>query len=151
MVGLTLTWAGLQGDAHWQTLVFGAAVALLLVWLVEVHFATHIQFPRVLRLPGFIIFFIRELLYANLRMAWLVLNPRARVRPGVVAIPLAARTETEITLLANVITLTPGTLSLDVSTDRSTLYIHAIEAGDPAAVRRDTKHGFERRVLELLR
>jgi multicomponent Na+:H+ antiporter subunit E len=75
------------------------------------------------------------------------------MRPGVVAIPLDARTDAEITLLANLITLTPGTLSLDVSSDRRMLYIHVmyIDNDDLEEVRRKIKAGFERRVLEVLR
>ncbi len=59
--------------------------------------------------------------------------------------------DVEITLLANLVTLTPGTLSLDVSEDRSTLFVHAMFVDDPDVLRREIKHGFERRVLELLR
>lgn len=75
------------------------------------------------------------------------------VCPGVVAIPLDARTDVEITLLANLITLTPGSVTLDLSEDRSVLYVHAmyIDDGDVEAYRRSVKEGLERRVLELLR
>jgi multicomponent Na+:H+ antiporter subunit E len=57
----------------------------------------------------------------------------------------------EITFLANLITLTPGTLSLDVSDDRSVLYVHGMFVEDPQQMREQIKNGFERRVLELLR
>jgi multicomponent Na+:H+ antiporter subunit E len=75
------------------------------------------------------------------------------VCPGVVAIPLDARTDAEIVLLANLITLTPGSVSLDLSEDRRVLYVHAmyIDGGDVEAYRRAVKEGLERRVLELLR
>ena len=75
------------------------------------------------------------------------------VCPGVIAIPLDARTDAEITLLANLITLTPGSVSLDLSADRRSLYVHAmyIDGGDIEAYRRSVKEGLERRVLELLR
>ena len=75
------------------------------------------------------------------------------VCPGVVAIPLDARTDVEIALLANLITLTPGSVTLDLSEDRRVLYVHAmyIDGGDVEAYRRSIKEGLERRVLELLR
>ncbi len=75
------------------------------------------------------------------------------VCPGVVGIPLDARTDAEIALLANLITLTPGSVSLDLSEDRRVLYVHAmyIDGGDVEAYRRSVKDGLERRVLELLR
>ncbi len=81
------------------------------------------------------------------------LTEESYVCPGVVAIPLDARTEAEIALLANLITLTPGSVSLDLSEDRSLLYVHAmyIDGGDVEAYRRSVKEKLERRVLELLR
>jgi multicomponent Na+:H+ antiporter subunit E len=99
------------------------------------------------------LFTLWELVLANLRVAYDVLTPRIYSRPGVIGIPLDVRSDAEITLLANLITLTPGTLSLDVSTDRSTLYIHImyIDHDDLDLARRKIKDGFERRVLELLR
>jgi multicomponent Na+:H+ antiporter subunit E len=79
--------------------------------------------------------------------------PASYVCPGVVAVPLDARTDLEITLLANLITLTPGSVSLDLSEDKRVLYVHAmyIDGGDVEAYRRSIKEGLERRVLELLR
>jgi multicomponent Na+:H+ antiporter subunit E len=68
-----------------------------------------------------------------------------------VAIPLDVETDVEITLLANLITLTPGTLSMDISDDRKVLYVHAMYVDDPEALRAEIKNGFERRVLEMLR
>jgi multicomponent Na+:H+ antiporter subunit E len=88
---------------------------------------------------------------ANLRVAYDVVTPRHRMHPGVVAIPLDASSSIEITLLANLITMTPGSLSLDVSDDRSVLYVHSMFMSDPAAYREMIKRDFERRVLELLR
>src|SRR4029079_3137284 len=81
------------------------------------------------------------------------LAPASYVCPGVIAIPLDARTDVEITLLANLIPLSPGSVSLDLSEDRRVLYLHAmyIDGGDVEAYRRSVKEGLERRVLELLR
>lgn len=81
------------------------------------------------------------------------LTPVSYVCPGVIAIPLDARTDAEITMLANLITLTPGSVSLDLSDDKRVLFVHAmyIDGGDVEAYRRSVKEGLERRVLELLR
>ena len=62
--------------------------------------------------------------------------------------PLDLKSDAGITVLANLITLTPGTLSLDVSPDRKTLFVHALHVEDPDAFRREVKEGFERRVKE---
>ena len=84
-------------------------------------------------------------------MAYDVITPHLYMRPGIVAVPLDAKTDQEITLLANLITLTPGTLSLDVSHDKRTLYVHAMFVDSPESVRDSIKNGFEKRLLELLR
>ena len=77
------------------------------------------------------------------------MTPQQRMRPAIVAIPLDVRRDFEITLLANLITLTPGTLSLDVSSDKRVLYVHSMYVDDIDAFRREIKNGFERRVKEL--
>lgn len=106
---------------------------------------------RILRSIGFIFFFLKELLISSVRVAVDVIKPTIVFQPGVIAFPLRASSDMEITLLANVISLTPGTLSLDVSEDRKTLYIHAMYAADPEAVREEIREGLEKRLLEALR
>jgi multicomponent Na+:H+ antiporter subunit E len=93
-----------------------------------------------------------QLLKSNLRLAYDVITPGYQMRPGVIAIPLEAKEDAEITLLANLITLTPGSLALDLSADRTILYIHVIYLDDDVeTTRRDIKDRLERRVLEVLR
>ena len=88
---------------------------------------------------------------SSLQVAWDVLTPMHRSRPGIVAVPIEAKTDFEITTLANLVSLTPGTLSLDLSSDHKTLYVHAMFVDDPETIRRDIRLGMERRVLEALR
>jgi len=105
------------------------------------------------RAIAFALFFARELVLANLRVARLVLGPRARLHPAIVALPLDVQSDLAIQLLAATITLTPGTLSLDVSSDRRTLYVHVVDLGPGADVEafvRATKATSERRIREWL-
>lgn len=80
-----------------------------------------------------------------------VIRPRMDLKPGIFAFPLTVESDFEITLLANMITLTPGTLSVDVSDDRRTLFVHALDCSDPDATRRDIANGFERKIMEAFR
>ncbi len=96
-------------------------------------------------------YFAWQLVLANLKVAWDVLTPTHHMRPGVVAVPLDAQSDLEITILANLITLTPGTLSLDVSDDKSVLYVHVMHLGDMDEFRSEIKQGLEIRLLRLLR
>lgn len=107
------------------------------------------------KLIGFFGFLLWELVVSSLRIAWDVLTPRAYRSPGIIAVPLEARTDGEIAMVANFITLTPGSLSVDVADDPATggkvLYVHSMFAQEPELLRRALKDGFERRVLELMR
>jgi multicomponent Na+:H+ antiporter subunit E len=100
----------------------------------------------------FVVYFFWELLIANLRVARDVLRPGPlRMKPRVVAVPLEKCGDVEVTLLANVLSLTPGTLSLDVSGDHCVLFVHAIHAPDAGQTRRQIQNGFGRLVFDLFR
>lgn len=98
-----------------------------------------------------ILLFVRELILSALKVAWLVVQPKLRIRPAIIAHPLTVTTDAQITLLANMITLTPGTLSVDVSADRKTLYVHAIDMESKEALVGDIAAGFETKILRAMR
>ena len=104
-----------------------------------------------MRWLSLILLFIKELVLSALKVAWLVLQPKINIRPAIIAYPLTVTTDAQITLLANMITLTPGTLSVDVSEDRRTLYIHAIDIASKDALIGDIAAGFETKILGVLR
>ena len=104
-----------------------------------------------MRWLSLIALFVKELILSALKVAWLVLQPRINIRPAIIAYPLTVTTDAQITLLANMITLTPGTLSVDVSADRRTLYIHAIDVASKEALIGDIAAGFETKILGVLR
>ena len=97
--------------------------------------------------------FFRDLTVSSLQVARTVLAPRDAAEPRFVTVPLKqARSDLEITMVANYITLTPGTLTVDVSADRSTLLVHSLLAGDSSDdVRADIQDGIERRVTRVTR
>jgi multicomponent Na+:H+ antiporter subunit E len=147
---LALVWCGLVGSAAIENLLVGFVLGYGISWLVSP--LTGSAYPRRLAaLVALSLFLLKEIVRATARVAWEVITPWRLRRPGIVAVPLDVATDGEITLLANMITLTPGTLSLDVSEDRRTLFVHAMFGGDPEAVRQEIKEGFERRVLRLSR
>jgi multicomponent Na+:H+ antiporter subunit E len=95
--------------------------------------------------------FVRELILSALRVAWLVLQPKLTLRPGIIAYPLSVTSDRQIALLANMITLTPGTLSIDVSDDRRTLFIHAIDVTDRETLIGQIAAGFETLILRAIK
>jgi multicomponent Na+:H+ antiporter subunit E len=149
---LALAWVAISGDLSVGTFAVGFGIGLVILFFTQRIVGQPTYLLRLWRLLNLLVFFMWELLLANLRLAYDVSTPGYHLRPGVVAIPLEARTDTEITLLANMITLTPGSFSVDVSADRRVLYVHAMYLDeDVDEFRRKIKHGFERRILEALR
>jgi multicomponent Na+:H+ antiporter subunit E len=150
---LALAWTVATGEFTLPNLLLGFAFGYFILVFSQRAIGRSNYFTKVSQVPRFALFYLGQLILANLRVAYDVVTPTHYMRPGVIAVPLDAETDAEITLLANLITLTPGTLSVDLSDDRRVLYIHAmyIDHDDVEAARRAIKQGLERRVLELLR
>jgi multicomponent Na+:H+ antiporter subunit E len=151
-IGLAAAWGALMGAFDAVTLAAGFGVGYLVLWAVQPALGKSAYVASVWRASAFLALYLTDLVRSSVRVAIDVCRPRLTVCPGVVGIPLRARTNAEITILANLLSLTPGTLSLDVSADRRRLYVHAmdLEAG-PDALRADVRDTLEARVLTLLR
>ena len=148
---LSLAWIALTGQFMPINLIIGFALGYILLWIMQRSGEPSNYFLKGRQVVHFILFFAWEVIVANVRVAYDVLTPRQRMTPGIIAIPLDVKTDREITILANLITLTPGTLSLDVSTDRRVLYIHAMYIQDVDRFKESIKKELETRLLEVLR
>ncbi len=95
--------------------------------------------------------FFKELVLSSWRVLMIVIRPKIKLHPGIIAVPLSVTEDFEITLLANMVTLTPGTLSVDVSEDRKVLFVHCLNVPDPEETIDGIKNGFERQILEAFR
>ncbi len=141
-------WAALSGVVSGLQLAVGLALGAAVLAFIGGAGPDYLRKMR--QVASFAVFFVVELVMANLRVTRDVLSPRPPIAPGVVGIPLDLEGDASIALFAVVMTLTPGTLALDVSEDRKMLYVHGMWVGDADAFRREQKEGFERRVKELL-
>ena len=94
-------------------------------------------------------FFSWQLVISNLRVAADVVRPHHAIRPAVVAVPLEVTKDAEILLLSMLINITPGSVTIDLSDDRRTLYVHVMHMTTAEASRHEIKAGFERRVKRL--
>ena len=150
---LALGGAAATGNFSLLNLLFGLLVAGTGLVLVR----DRVESPRLLlrmrRVASLALLVTYELFMSAIRVAALVARPdmRRHLRPGIIAFPLTATRDAEITLLANLITLTPGTLSVDVSEDRKTLYVHAIRVTDKQALIEEIARGFEAKVMEAFK
>lgn len=151
-VVLALIWVAMTADLTAENFFIGFLLGLVVLQFAKRAVGTTSYLLKIWQAFKLSLFFIRELIRANIRVAYDVLTPRHRMRPGVIAVPLDAITDAEITVLSNLITLTPGTLALDVSADRRVLYIHTMYIDEELDKEREKiKSGFERRVLEVMR
>jgi multicomponent Na+:H+ antiporter subunit E len=151
VVLLALAWLALTGEVSLANVVFGlllGGLALGVAWPLG-HYPLFAR-VRPLKVVGLLLYLVGQIVVANLKVAAAVLGPRRLLRPALVAVPLDVKGDDRIAVLSNLISLTPGTLSLDVSRDRKTLYVHAMSASNPDDLRREIKEGFERRVREAL-
>lgn len=146
---LAVAWGALMGDFSPLNLLFGFVVGFVTLWLITRGAKRPGYFRRVPQVLEFSLFFLKELVLANLRVARTVLSPQPDLRPAVIGVPLDIHSPPAVALLMNLITLTPGTLSLDISSDRRILFVHALYVTDERRFVREIKDGFERRVKEL--
>lgn len=148
---LALAWGAVTGSFSFLNLLFGFVLAALALWLIREQIGTSGAVTRVWRAFSLACLFLYELVMSSVRVAIIVLSPKRELNPAIIAYPLQVDRDFEITLLANLITLTPGTLSVDVSEDRGTLFIHCIDVPDVDAVIADIRNGFERKIMETFR
>lgn len=148
---LALVWLLLSGSITVVNFMLGAILGYLALYLIREQVAVGGGIRPTGKVFGLALLFVKELVLSAWRVAVMVLSPRMELKPGIFAYPLTVERDFEIVLLANLITLTPGTLSVDISADRRTLYIHAIDCSDPQAAVKDIRNGFEKKISEAFR
>ncbi len=147
---LAIAWSALTGDFSPLNLGFGFVLSYGVLWLITRKSSSRSYFLQIPRVIEFIFFFAWDVIKANVRMTITILSPRMRLRPAVVMVPLDMKNEVGIILLSNLITLTPGTLSLDISSDRKAMFLHTLWMEDEEKFRAEIKNGYERRVKEII-
>jgi multicomponent Na+:H+ antiporter subunit E len=148
---LAIAWAAVSASFTLANLIFGFVLAAVALYLIREQVGYVGYITRSWRVISLAALFVYELILSAWKVVTLVLSPKMDLKPGIFAYPMKVDRDAEITLLANLITLTPGTLSVDVSEDRRTLYVHAIDCSDADQTRRDIAEGFERKILEAFR
>lgn len=148
---LTFVWIALTGSFTFANFTSGFVLSFVILWIVH---ARKSEFQYLNTIGGIILFFfsyLYEMIKSNINVARNVLKPVDSLKPGIVGVPLDAKTDLEITLLANLVMMTPGTLSMDVSTDRRVLYVHSMDIKDKQAFIDEIKNKYEKPLLKILR
>lgn len=149
---LALIWTAVTATFSFENLLIGLILGYLVLVVVGPALDNSNYTRRVWKAFTLILFFLKELFVSSVRVAVDVMRPGFQMQSGVVDIPLDVTTDLEITILANMISLTPGTLSLEVSDDRKELFIHAMYIDEGVdQVRNDIKSGLEQHIMEVTR
>jgi len=139
------------GQLNVSGFLAGFAIGYFALWITRPLYGPTLYFSKVFKILHLVGYFIWQLIVSNLRVLWDVVTPTHISKPGIIGVPLDAKSDFEIMLVANLVSLTPGTLSLDISSDRTILYVHVMFLDDVEATRLQIKEGIEKKVLEAIR
>ncbi|WP_422075067.1 Na+/H+ antiporter subunit E [Tranquillimonas rosea] len=147
---LTAVWMLLENTLSWGVFVFALILGLVIPFLTRMWWPNRPKLSRPFKVPEYLVILIWDIIVANVSVAITVVFKRnADMKPAWIAIPLDIRSPEAITCLASTITLTPGTVSADVSSEGAYLLVHCLDTDDPDAVRDEIKSRYERRLKEI--
>jgi len=147
---LAVVWTLLQNEVSAGMVVFGVILGVIIPRLTAAWWPDRPSGFRAGKMVAYVILVLWDIIIANVQVAWIVLTRRNKnLRPAWGGIPLDLRSPEAITVLAGTITLTPGTVSADLSNTGHCLLVHALDAADPDAVRDEIKQRYEARLKEI--
>ncbi|WP_216829004.1 Na+/H+ antiporter subunit E [Alkalihalobacterium elongatum] len=146
---IAVIWVFLQNSYTWVDFLIGYVVGLFILFVLRRFLKFDFYFRRVVAIIKLILLFSKELILANWDVIKIVLSPKMNIQPGIIAVPTKLKTDWELTLLASLITLTPGTLSMDFSDDNKILYIHSIHVPDKEEMIKQIQNTFEKAIMEV--
>ncbi|RKD24497.1 cation:proton antiporter [Ammoniphilus oxalaticus] len=148
---LAFVWMFLNDDWSPTAMIIGFLLGLGMMYIFRRFFKGGFYFRKVIAVMKLLLIFMRELVLSTWSVIKVVLSPKMDLRPGIFALPTQLKSDVEITLLASLITLTPGTLTLKVSDDGQTLYIHAMDLSDRDEAIAQIQNTFEKAIMEVTR
>lgn len=147
---LTVTWLFLLNSFAPGMVVFGLILGIVIPRITAIWWPDPPRGVHLGKMLSYGVIVVWDILVANIEVAWVVLTvPNSRLRSAWIVVPLELKHPEAITLLAGTITLTPGTVSADLSDKGHSLLVHVLHTDDPDAVRDDIKQRYERRLLEM--
>jgi multicomponent K+:H+ antiporter subunit E len=144
------TWLLLNGSASVGHLLFGALLGLLVPALLGRLWPEDLVVRRPVRALRLLATLLGDIVVANLQVARLILGPEAKLRSQFVWVPLELRNPYAVATLAAMVTLTPGTVSADVTPDGRWLLVHSLDTPDERALVAAIKQRYEAPLAEIL-
>lgn len=150
---LSLVWVALTGHLNYSNFLFGFIMGFFILWMITrtSSVGEKSYFYRVPKIILFILHFFVEMIRANIEVAKEIVTPELNMTPGIIAYKHSLKTDFEITMLTNLIALTPGTMVLKISEDKKILYIHGLYLKDREKFVYKIKNDLEKKLIEIVR
>ncbi len=148
---IALTWMFLSVSFKPTTFIVGYILGLLMLFMLRKSFSSRFYMDRLWAVVKLSSLFLKELVLSNFSVLKLIIQPTMPIRPAIFAMPTVLEQDWEITLLSSLITLTPGTVVIDISDDNKTLYIHSLDFEDIDEAIDSIRNTFEKAILEVSR
>lgn len=148
---IALTWMFLSVSFKPTTFIVGYLLGLLMLFMLRKSFSSRFYMDRVWAVIKLASLFLKELVMSNFSVLKLIVQPSMPIRPAIFAMPTVLEQDWEITLLSSLITLTPGTVVIDISDDNKTLFIHSIDFEDIDEAIDSIRNTFEKAIMEVSR
>lgn len=148
---LAIIWVLATGILTEENFLFGFIIGFAILGVISYKKEERKYFTVIPKFFAFIAFVLWEITKANFQSARYSIYSKSRLKPAIVKVPLDAKTDVEISFFANIISLTPGTLIIDVSDDKKVMYVHVMHLLDKEEFIKETKLKFEKPLLELMR
>ncbi|MWJ27594.1 Na+/H+ antiporter subunit E [Halomonas sediminis] len=146
---LLLVWLLMTRSMAFGQILLGSVLAIVIPLLTYRFWDLQPHVSQPWLLLRFVLRVLGDIIVANLEVAWLIINPWRRMRPHFVEYPLMVKKRFTVTLLANTISLTPGTVSANLRMDGKTLLIHALDVEDEEALINHIRERYERPLMEI--
>ena len=146
---IALLWMFLQNSFSFSNFLLGYTIGIVILFVLRRFLIFNFYIRRVWAILKLIAIFMIELTKANIDVVKIVFSPKLKNVPGIIAVETKLTTDVEITLLAALISLTPGTITMDFSADNKTLYIHSLDVPDKEQMIEEIRNSFERAIMEV--
>jgi multicomponent Na+:H+ antiporter subunit E len=148
---LAIIWVMATGTLTEENFLFGFFISFAILWVITFKKEERKYFTMIPKLLAYMLFIFWEIIKANFQSLKESFYPKSKLEPAIVKVPLDAKTNMEISILSNIISLTPGTLIMDVSDDKKVVYVHVMHLQDKENFIKEIKLKFEKPLLDLMR
>ncbi len=148
---IAVSWMFISNSYDIGAFLGGYLIGLFLLFVLRRSFSHRFYLINVWAVIKLIFIFFRELILSNYAIMKVVIKPKLDIKPGIFALPIEVEKDWEIMVLSNLITLTPGTLVMDISDDKKLIYVHAMDLQDVDEAIVSIKSTFEKAILEVSR